>query len=355
MSLLDEFIALSKDSHPEKRRQLMHRLTDLFEDGSEAYGDRTAVLFCDIITRLLKNADVETRAAYSHKVADYESTPRDVARNLVFDEIQVASPVLQRSRALTDDDLVEVTEQCGQDHMMSITKRSELSESVTDALVERGAEPVLVSVTKNLGAKFSERSFEKLTDPSTASSDRLEALSFRSDMPQKIAESFMQILPEAARARLAGLVGQDPKRARKLVIEAQDKAIEVSLASRAKRVEARVLLADVARNKLTMDEAVSQLADENRPLDVALALSTFNRVPEAVASAGMMRLDASALIVLCKALDIRQDVFHQVLAMNAKRLGVPECQFHRAKEQYRDLPVASAAKALMHLRMRKAG
>ena len=239
--------------------------------------------------------------------------------------------------------------------MMSITKRSEISETVTDALVARGEEPVLVSVTKNLGARFSERSFESLTDPSTASADRLEALSFRSDMPLKIAESFLQVLPDAARARLAALVAQDREKAQELLNEAQDLAVESSLASRAKRVEARVLLTEVARNKLTMDEAVAQLVQEDRPLDVALALATFNRVPEAIASAGMMKLDASVLIVLCKAVDIRETVFHRILAMNARRLGVPESQFHRAKEQYRDLTATSAAKVLRHLRMRKAG
>ena len=106
---------------------------------------------------------------------------------------------------------------------------------------------------------------------------------------------------------------------------------------------------------MTMDEVVTQLAEEDRPLDLALALATFNRVPEAVASAGMMKLDASALIVLCKAVDIRENVFHRILTMNARRLGVPESQFHRAKEQYRTLTVASAAKVVRHLRMRKAG
>ena len=157
------------------------------------------------------------------------------------------------------------------------------------------------------------------------------------------------------RARLACLVGQNREKARELVTQAQDMAIEASLTSRAKRVEARVLLSEVAANKMTMDEAVLQLAQEDRPLDVALALSTFNRVSESVATAGMMKLDASALIVLCKALDIREGVFHRVLAMNAKRLGVPESQFLRAKEQYRELTVTSAAKVLRHMRMRKAG
>ena len=355
MSLLDELIVLSKDDHPEKRRLLMNRLTDLFEEGGEAHGDRTTILFCDIITRLLKDSDVETRATYSRKVADHASTPREVARSLVFDEIQVASPVLQRSRVLTDDDLVEVTERCGQDHLMSITKRSEISETVTDALVARGAEPVLVSVTKNLGARFSESSFESLTDPSTASADRLEALSFRADMPPKVAQACFQILPDAARARLASLVGQDWEKARDLVVEAQDMAVEASLAGRAKRVEARVLLSEVAAKKMAIDEVILQLTQEDRPLDVALALSTFNRVPESIATAGMMKLDASALVVLCRALNIREDVFHRVLAMNARRLGVRESQFYRAKEQYRGLSVASAEKVLRHMRMRKAG
>ena len=73
--------------------------------------------------RLLDDMAEETRGEYSERVAEADQLPADVARRLAFDEASVAVPVLEKSTRLTDEDLVEVAETRGKEHMLAVTRR----------------------------------------------------------------------------------------------------------------------------------------------------------------------------------------------------------------------------------------
>jgi uncharacterized protein (DUF2336 family) len=65
-------------------------------------------------------------------------------------------------RRISDTDLVENARIKRQGHMFAISLRRHLSEAVTDVLVERGDQQVLMSTVKNRGAKLSIASFSTL-------------------------------------------------------------------------------------------------------------------------------------------------------------------------------------------------
>ncbi|MBP0651520.1 DUF2336 domain-containing protein, partial [Mycobacterium tuberculosis] len=85
--------------------------------------------------------------------------------------------VLEHSPVLTDDDLVAVAQNKGQDHMVAIAKRATLTQTVTDVLVERGEGEVLNTVARNMGAQFSEDGFRQLGERAVDDPQLSEALS----------------------------------------------------------------------------------------------------------------------------------------------------------------------------------
>ena len=75
-------------------------------------------------------------------------------RALAFDNaIDVAGPILIKSEQLDDPTLVENASEKSQEHLLAISRRRSLSESVTDVLVTRGDQQVLLSAVGNEGAK----------------------------------------------------------------------------------------------------------------------------------------------------------------------------------------------------------
>jgi uncharacterized protein (DUF2336 family) len=156
--MLERLLDMAHDTSSESRRELFRTVSDLFLDGAERYTDREITLFGEVITRLATRSAVGDRIKLAERVAALDKTPRELALRLADDdENRVAAPVLEHSSALTVEDLVELANRRDDDYRMAIARRSDLSEAVTDALVDHGDSEVLQTVTRNRGARFSGR------------------------------------------------------------------------------------------------------------------------------------------------------------------------------------------------------
>src|SRR6202020_1942000 len=99
----------------------------------------------------------------SSRLAPIDSAPVEVIRRLARnDEISVAGPVLTASSSLTANDLIEVAGTKSQSHLLAISGRAQIDETVTDVLLTRGNSEVTNRLATNAGARFSEKGFETL-------------------------------------------------------------------------------------------------------------------------------------------------------------------------------------------------
>ena len=69
----------------------------------------------------------------------------------------------QNTDHLDDETLIAGARTKSQEHLLAISRRKLLSEGVTDVLVERGNQEVVVSTAGNFGARFSEFGYSTLT------------------------------------------------------------------------------------------------------------------------------------------------------------------------------------------------
>jgi uncharacterized protein (DUF2336 family) len=161
-SRLKELIAVAKEGSSEKRRDLLREITDVFMAAPDRYTSSEMQHFDVILSKVTETVEIELRREIAEKLADVPSAPKNLIRQLAHDEIFVAEPILQRSQALTEDDLIRVIRQRGQEHMKAITARREVPVKVSSELVERGDKDVLVSLASNKGAKFDDQTMEKL-------------------------------------------------------------------------------------------------------------------------------------------------------------------------------------------------
>jgi uncharacterized protein (DUF2336 family) len=159
-----QLINLARESSSDKRRELLHKVTDLFMVSDEKRSAVSEELFGDIISTVASDMEAAVRAELSNRFADMPDMPRRLALAFAHDVIEVAEPVLTRSKVLNDSDLLSVISAKGADHMEAIARRPEVSEAVTAALVAKGDDRVAASLVRNQSARLSRQSMEKVVE-----------------------------------------------------------------------------------------------------------------------------------------------------------------------------------------------
>jgi uncharacterized protein (DUF2336 family) len=107
--------------------------------------------------------------------------------------------VLEKSKVLTDENLVEIARTKGQEHLLAIAARAQVSETVTDALVERGDAHVTQKVVSNNGARLSELGFVKVVHEARTDEALASTLAHRKDVPPEL-RPFLKLAGAAAKA-----------------------------------------------------------------------------------------------------------------------------------------------------------
>ncbi len=153
---LTQLQMLARERLPSKRHELLRALADALFEPSRGLSDRERDLFDDIIKKVLDDVEPLARQEFAERLAGRPDAPHCVVRRLAGDIIAIAAPVLTRSPLLGEDDLALLAWGKSQDHLLAIARRVELSERITDILVDRGDGLVLDSIAENIGARFSE-------------------------------------------------------------------------------------------------------------------------------------------------------------------------------------------------------
>src|SRR5262245_24210358 len=207
-STLRDLESLARERSSEKRRELLHAISECFFGSSERTSAEVA-LYDDVVILVLEEVEPVARAELAQRLADVAAPPRKVLLQLAEDEIAVAAPILMRSPALDEADLERLARFQSQAHLAAIALRPTLSERVTDVLVVRGDDQVVDTVAANQGARLSEQSFATLADRASTNIALLDRLGTRCDLPAEIAARLAPMISKALSARLKA-AGADP-------------------------------------------------------------------------------------------------------------------------------------------------
>jgi uncharacterized protein (DUF2336 family) len=118
--------------------------------------------------------------------------------------------VLERSKVLTDENLIEIARTKGQEHLLAIAARPQVSETVTDALVERGDAHVTQKVVANDGARLSELGFVKVVHEARTDEALASTLRGRKDVPPEL-RPFLKLASAAKPAQAPAPVAAPQK------------------------------------------------------------------------------------------------------------------------------------------------
>jgi uncharacterized protein (DUF2336 family) len=355
MSKLNDLIALAKEPSSEKRRELLREVTDLFFDKPESRAGAELSLFDDVLSQLAGEMEVAVRAELARRIAPEPDAPRRLLRGLAADSaIEVARPVLEGSKALSDEDLLHVAVTRGQDHLKAISRRESVSEALSEAIVERADDETLDVLLRNDGAELSRQAHETAVDRAEANPLLHEAVVSRRNLPVDLLNEMYFVVEGQLRTKILERNAQmDPA------------ALEAALESGRNRVAARdgALPADyeaaerdvrslVARQALT-PKALANMLRGRETTRFMIALAELAGVDFHTARLILERRELDALAIVCKAADFERSLF---LTFAVLVLDRETDAMGRAKEYgqlYADLPRDAAQRTLRFWRMRR--
>ncbi|HET9714747.1 MAG TPA: DUF2336 domain-containing protein [Pseudolabrys sp.] len=329
----------------QKQAEILRRVTDLFLAGADNYSDEQVDLFDGVISRIAEKIETKARAQLARRLAPAENAPPMTMRKLAHDEsIDVAGPILSLSNRLSEDDLLDIASSNGQDRLLAISKRSTLSEKVSDVLVTRGNRDVVLSVTRNEGARFSAAGYTKLVDRSIDDEVLAICVSMRKDIPQ---EHFNSLIAKASEVVFEKLTAANPN----AVYEVHRVLAEITGQENAGRAlpardyrEAAARFDVVRRSGVPIDPIVCEYARSGQFEDTVAALSTLCRAPLKLVENVMNdpRPESDFALILAKAASLSWDTAKHICILRRKAFRFSPQSMEIARQSFERLQIATA-------------
>ena len=144
------------------RRYLAKRLSDVICIPASQLTPQERHMAGDVLVELLRSADIELRESVAKRLVMLNEAPRTILVMLAKDDIQVARHVLERSKSLTDSDLIQIANKVTSAHRKKMAERRKVSDAVADAIVQYLEEDVVETLLANMGANLSETAIQRI-------------------------------------------------------------------------------------------------------------------------------------------------------------------------------------------------
>jgi len=352
-SRLKELIAVAKEGSSEKRRDLLREITDVFMAAPDRYTSSEMQHFDVILSKVTETVEIELRREIAEKLADVPTAPKNLVRQLAHDEIFVAEPILRRSQALTEDDLIRVIRQRGQEHMKAITARREVPVKVSSELVERGDKDVLVSLASNKGAKFDDQTMEKLVEHSRTVTELQAPMTGRYDLPAQLLTQMYFFVSSALKKEILRRSDMlDPALIDEAVDANRQRILQKAVSEAQTDVEsARQFIRDrIAAG--TMNEALlKDLIEERKSTEFLLGFSHYVGIDTSTGQRILQDRTWESLAISCRAAGLERTTFAKIVFGMQK--GQDEQQKAlRILDLYLKIPQEAAERVMRFWRVR---
>lgn len=166
----------------EIRLSLAKRLSDVICIPSSQLAPQERHMAGDVLVELLRDASIELRESVAKRLTMLNEAPRTILVILAKDDIRVARHVLEKSKSLTDSDLIQIAKKVSTEHRLVIAQRRNITDAVCDVLVQFLEVEVVKTLLKNKGSAFSETALQRILTVSRQEKSYIEYLVKREEL-----------------------------------------------------------------------------------------------------------------------------------------------------------------------------
>ncbi|HEY8566528.1 MAG TPA: DUF2336 domain-containing protein [Beijerinckiaceae bacterium] len=351
VSIAAEVEASISGGDPARRIEALRKITTLFLDQAPQLGQGHVALFDEVIARLSRAIEFRARVELAERLADLPNGPPQTVRELAFDDaIAVAGPVIERSPVISEDDLVAIAAGKSQDHLFALSRRSGLTERVTDVLVDRGDDRVVRAVAENDRARFSDQGFASLVEKARADEDLQRLLQSRADLPPDYSAVLVVIAGAQARRALHRAPTAQPAAAIEAVVEQVSGGLASADIARSLSRSDAPIRASLRPDQFS-EEGVTALVREGRIEDALVAMASLAKVPFETVTNAYHAASYDPLLFLVRSLRFGWGTFKLLLTAKAGRT-LPDKVLRSAFDSYQKLSVQTAQRVVQFTAVR---
>ena len=320
LTLIHELESSISNSSDERRSAMLRHLTDLFLVGSDQYSDAEIDLIDDVFVRLVATIEDLSRALLAIRLGPVSTAPPKILRLLACDDaIEIASPVLTQAERLDTETLIECARTKHQEHLLAISRRRMLPEALTDVLVERGDQQVVLSTAKNAGARFSGNGFDIMIRRSQGDDQLAACVGARADLPPQLFDQLLKSASEVVRAKLVAERKHAASDIERVVGDVAGRIQVVANGQPLSYAAAQVLVESMHQAGLLTPAKLEEFASDGRFEELVTALSILSDVPTTAIERNMRDTHAQSLLVLAKAAGLSWETTRSIMVLAAKR------------------------------------
>jgi len=335
MELLEKVKSAQDNS---ERRKLAHEVVKLFLHSNGRATNEQVGVFGEVLCRLLSEMAQSVQVELANQVCDSCGSPLDLVKALAFaDDVEVAEPVLQRSKQLEDADLIEVANKASTEHRLAISKREHLTASITDNLIKFEEGVVMQSVAENGTAAISSDGFSTLARNSETDERIMRALVTREDLPEETAQHILDHVDEDGKAILDQLVRSDSTLLHRLIKKSKRLTEEGKTDDDPDRIETVALIQQIEGGHRSLEQAIRLLAEQSRLKSIATMMAWAANLPEDEVNKGIVNLKGDFLALIAGALELSFDVYSLIDRLRTSQLRIPSNDPNKIFDQYDQL------------------
>lgn len=352
--LIDELECAISNGDIARRAKALRLVSDLFELGSGRFSDEHIALFDQIMQCLVGKIETSAKAAFGSFLASLPDAPLGVIRVLAFDAaIEVAGPVLSRSGRIEQADLILGARTMGQPHLLAISERVDLCDSLTDVLLERGDGAVVRCAARNTGARFSDGGYAALVDRSRDDVDLALSVWARPELPRM---NLVKLFVEASKAVQELFEAQDQRKSsvvRELVARASREMLKQTLTGSPTHVDAFTYVETLCGAGEFKDGRLAEFAKQGDFERATIALSMMSDLPIELVEQVLVKNNHEQLLVVAKATNLTWETTKAILILGALPEQLDPEEIERAFVTYTRLKLKTATTAIDFYRLRE--
>jgi uncharacterized protein (DUF2336 family) len=346
-SLIPEIEDAIQRGDAQKRAETLRRITSLFLDGAAYFNEEQVKLFDDVLLRLIAEIETRARAELSRRLAPIGNAPREVVRRLANDdEISVAGPVLMQSPRLASEELTKIASTQTQAHLFAISYRKDLSESVTDVLVERGNDDVVLNVAGNATARFSDNGYSKLVSRAVSDGALAETVAKRPDIPDRLFRELLVRATAVVQQRLLASARPETQAEIHQVMARVSNEVADQAPPLRNYKAAIEKVRELSREGLLDEAQVVEFARSKAYDETIAALSEVSEVPVDIVDRLMSGERPDPVLILCKAAGYSWPTAKNVILLRLGNKGKSAATLDAASVNFNKLSMSTAQRVV---------
>ncbi len=353
-NLLDDLQTALAHGNVARRVDMLRQVTDLFIDHAADYSKAQIAVFDDVFECLIEHLEAETKVLLAERLAPASSAPPRVVRRLAFDDrVEIAAPVLSQSSQLDETALIENARTKSQGHLLAISTRKTLSGAVTDILVERGNDDVVISTVSNQGASFSERGYDRLVQRAGSNDGIAACVAMRPSMPR---HHLLKLINQASASVRARMAAANPKLAGEISSAVQKATRQTRSAPVALSEEAAISheLVRLLHKDGRLDEhEVLKFAINDKFDEANAAIACLAHAPVAVVEAMMIEATNEGILILSKVANFSWPTVKAIIDLRQRLSNQPLSDNNAERDTYERLRPSTAQQVLRFHRMQQ--